>query len=51
MRLLHFDMVRFRHPENFHNHAYLVRCRHGKFLGIDVQIGSCRWRWLWRLCK
>lgn len=51
MRLLRFQMVRFDQSCNFDRHAYLVRDYRDRILGIDVQIGSRRWRWLWRLCK
>lgn len=51
MRLLRFQTVTFRNPENFDRHAYLVHNYRGRPIGVDVQWGPRGWRWLWRLKK
>jgi hypothetical protein len=44
-------MLRFSDRKNRDWHIYRVRCSEdGAAIGIDVQAGSRRVRWMWRLC-
>lgn len=48
MRLLRYYASKDDPPRR---HAQLIRCYHGKLLGVEIQNGMRCWRWLWRLCK